>query len=205
MLTDRFVAVTSTNAAKVFNIYPRKGYIGKGSDADVVIWDPEATKTISASTHNQAVDFNIFEGMTCHGVPVVVISNGKVVLEHGTLNVTQGSGRFVPTPCFPEYVYKRVETRDKLKPAKVDREPYTGPVVDLTKEPAAQLAQPVHDDLSPQKAQNNQFHHRPLTKSGGRNMQDSSFSLGGDQWDDQQVRLSTRVKNPPGGKSSLMF
>lgn len=202
----RFVAVTSTNAAKVFNIYPRKGHIGKGSDADVVIWDPQATRTISVKTHHQAVDFNIFEGMTCHGVPVVVISNGKIVLENGTLNVVQGSGRLIEKACFSEYVYNRVEARDKIKPTKVEREPYTGPVIDLTKEPAAREAAAAGDDVSsPQKAQNNQFHHRPLTKSGGRNMQDSSFSLGGDQWDDQQVRSSTRVKNPPGGKSSVIF
>lgn len=198
----RYVAVTSTNAAKIFNIYPRKGYIGKGSDADIVVWDPDTTRTISSATHHQAVDFNIFEGMTCYGVPLAVIANGKVVLENGVLNVVQGSGRFIETPCFSETVYKRISIRDGIKPVKVEREAYTGPVVDLSKEIESGMSDV---KISPSAAANGAFHHRPLTKSGGRNMQDSSFSFGGDQWDDSMGRPSTKVKNPPGGKSSGIF
>ena len=71
-------------------------------------------RTISASTHHQAVDYNIFEGMVCHGVPVVTISRGKVVYERGELAVKAGAGRFVPRPPFSEFVYKRVRQREQV-------------------------------------------------------------------------------------------
>lgn len=101
----KFVAITSTNAAKIFNLYPQKGRIEAGSDADIVIWNPTATRVISASTHHQACDFNIFEGMTCHGVPEFVIVKGRVCVEDGVVRVAEGYGTFLETPLSPPYVY----------------------------------------------------------------------------------------------------
>lgn len=192
----RFVAVTSTTAAKVFNIYPKKGRIAVGSDADVVVWDPEATRVISAKTHHQAVDFNIFEGMKCNGVTEVTICQGKVVYEHGELNVVRGSGRFIPTPPYPSYMYGRILKRDVTrKLVKVEREAYNGPVIEIP------FAEPI-PVVSPSQRKQKQQEQK---KSGAaRDLHKSGFELSGKQDDDNVPgRSSTRVCKPPGGGSSL--
>ncbi len=75
---NEFVAVTSTNIAKILNIYPQKGAVLPGADADLVIWDPEATKKVSAKTQLSSIDYNVFEGFELKGLPRTTLSRGRI-------------------------------------------------------------------------------------------------------------------------------
>ncbi len=97
---SEFVSITSTNTAKLFNLFPRKGVIAEGADADMVLWDPQGTKTFSAKTQHSKGDFNIFEGRTVRGIPSCTISQGKVVWANGELRAEPGVGRYTRRPAF---------------------------------------------------------------------------------------------------------
>ncbi|KAM9786566.1 dihydropyrimidinase-related protein 5a [Syngnathus typhle] len=191
---NRFVAVTSSNAAKIYNLYPRKGRIIPGADADVVVWDPEGSKIISVETQMQGGDMNLYEGLRCHGVPLVTISRGRLVYENGMFTCAEGSGKFCPLRTFPDYLYKKMVQREKCQAAKrVEREPYTGDVVAVAN---AGKRDVMTSDLDTPT--------RPCTRHGGvRDLQESSFSLSGAQIDDKiPKRSSARILAPPGGRSS---
>lgn len=92
---NRFVEITSTTPAKLFGIYPRKGTIAVGSDADIVVFDATRKHTISAKTHHMRVDYSMFEGITVTGMPDVVLSRGRVLVEGDDFHGKPGSGNFL--------------------------------------------------------------------------------------------------------------
>ncbi len=118
---NEYVAITSTNAAKIFNVYPRKGSISVGADADIAVLDPEKEKIISKDTHHQNVDFNIFEGMKVKGVNVLTVSQGKITYRDGEIRAERGVGRYVERPCFAPYYDAMRVRRDRHAPSAVER------------------------------------------------------------------------------------
>ena len=92
---NEFVAATSTNAARIFNMYPRKGAIRVGSDAGLIVLGPEKSKTISAKTQYQQNDFNVFEGTTVRGVTVHTQAPGRHIWAEGEVRAERGAGRYV--------------------------------------------------------------------------------------------------------------
>ena len=105
---NRFVELVSTNIAKLFGLYPRKGTIAPGSDADIVVWDPNKKLTISAATHHTNVNYNLFEGTEVTGAPEVVLVRGQVIIENDKLVAEPGAGQFV----------KRARFGEELKPTR---------------------------------------------------------------------------------------
>jgi dihydropyrimidinase len=92
---NRFVEITSTTPARIFGMYPRKGEIAPGSDADLVLWDPAAPLTISAQTHHMRVDYSMFEGYEVEGNARTVISRGEVIVENGEFLGKPGRGQYL--------------------------------------------------------------------------------------------------------------
>jgi dihydropyrimidinase len=92
---NKFVEVNSVNAAKIFGMYPRKGTLSVGADADVVIFDPNEKHTLSAKTHHMNVDYSAYEGVEVTGKVKTVILRGQVAIENGEAKVSKGYGQFI--------------------------------------------------------------------------------------------------------------
>jgi len=118
---SEFVAVTSANCARIFNLYPRKGCVVEGADADLVLWDPQATKTISVKTQKSKGDFNIFEGRQVRGLATHTLSRGTLVWADGDLRAVQGHGQYVKRPPFGANFDAMARRTADLKPTPVAR------------------------------------------------------------------------------------
>ncbi|MFK8252329.1 dihydropyrimidinase [Ancylobacter terrae] len=126
---NEFVALTSTNIARILNIYPRKGAILPGADADLVVWDPKASKTISAATQKSIIDYNVFEGFKVNGLPRYTLSRGEVVWSAGSNSRARpGRGRFIPRPAFPEVAQALTTWKSLTAPRAVTRDPALMPI-----------------------------------------------------------------------------
>jgi dihydropyrimidinase len=118
---NEFVAVTSTNIAKILNIYPRKGAILVGADADLVVWDPNKEKTITASSQQSAIDYNVFEGKHVRGLPRYTLSRGLVSVEDGEIRTREGHGQFVSREPYHPVNKALSKWKEVTAPRKVQR------------------------------------------------------------------------------------
>jgi dihydropyrimidinase len=105
---ERFAAITSTNAAKILGMYPQKGAIAVGSDADIVLFDPNLRKTLTLDDLHSDSDYSIWEGFECHGYPVTTILRGKVIVEDGRLVGSTSDGRWLSRKVAPSVVSQPV-------------------------------------------------------------------------------------------------
>jgi dihydropyrimidinase len=93
---NRWVDVVATTPAKLFGLYPRKGTLAPGADADLVVFDPGAERTISASSYHMNVDYSCYEGLRVRGLPETVMQRGQVLVDHGTCHGRLGASRYLP-------------------------------------------------------------------------------------------------------------
>ena len=125
---NEFVAVTSTNIAKILNCYPKKGAVLVGADADLVVWDPAREKTITAASQQSAIDYNVFEGKAVKGLPRFTLTRGHVAVTEGSIDTREGHGTFVPRPPRPAVNRALSVWKDLIAPRPVARSgvPATG-------------------------------------------------------------------------------
>jgi dihydropyrimidinase len=120
---NEFVAVTSTNIAKILNLYPKKGAILEGSDADIVVWDPDREKTITAAAQQSVIDYNVFEGFEVKGLPRFTLTRGVVAVEEGKVDARMGHGQFVPREPYPAVNKALSQWKEVTAPRAVVRDP----------------------------------------------------------------------------------
>lgn len=201
MSPERFVAVTSTNAAKMFGLFPDKGHIEVGSQADLVIWDPEAFKSVRIEEQISKSDLNIFHGLTFKGRPDTVILRGKVVVEEQGQEVraVQGHGRLLPLSPYPAHVYQKIKERQEV---------FNFVPVERSEEDLVVKGGEVPPPLptkshQPEKAASLHISNFDLKShpNSGHNEEETVTILNRSN----RHRSSIRIKNPPGGRATGSF
>ena len=125
---NEFVAVTSTNVAKILNIYPKKGAIVEGADADIVVWDPKISKTITTAGHHSVLDYNVFEDWEVSAQARYTLSRGDVIWSWGqNMQPQPGRGRFVPRPAFGSAGLALSKWKQLTSPKAIHRDPLNIP------------------------------------------------------------------------------
>jgi dihydropyrimidinase len=120
---EEFVAVTSTNSAKILNMHPRKGAIAVGADADIVVWDPKAGKTITAAHQKSAIDYNVFEGVKVSATARYTLSRGEVIWSAGAnADPAPGRGKFIERKPFPPVAAALSKWKELTAPRQVVRD-----------------------------------------------------------------------------------
>jgi dihydropyrimidinase len=115
------IAITSANAARIPNVFPKKGVIAVGSDADVVVWDPHAAKTISAKKQVSRIDYNFFEGFKCTGLLRATLTRGEIAWLDGQVRAEAGAGKYVAREPFPAVHVANATWRELTAPRRVER------------------------------------------------------------------------------------
>jgi dihydropyrimidinase len=118
---NEFVAVTSTNVAKILGCFPRKGAVAVGADADLVVWDPAKSKTITAETQQSAIDYNVFEGREVTGLPRFTLTRGHVAIHDGEVRTREGHGQFVRREARGAVSRALTQWKDLTAPRPVER------------------------------------------------------------------------------------
>lgn len=125
---EEFVAVTSSNIAKILNIYPQKGALVPGADADVVVWDPKIHRTVTVASQKSIIDYNVFEGMELKAQARYTLSRGDVVWAYGQNSQPQpGRGKFVRRPAFASANTALSRWKALTTPRKIERDPMNIP------------------------------------------------------------------------------
>jgi dihydropyrimidinase len=198
MRPEQFVAVTSANAAKIFGLYPDKGHIDVGSQADVVIWDPEGHKTIDAAAQVSKSDLNVFQGQTLKGRVEAVILRGRLMYFDEDLKAVQGHGRFLPLSPYPAHVYERIKARKALQVFHpVERKEEEIEINGDIPPPARPIP------FQPEKAASLHISNIDLKlhPNDPEDIDETSPVL----MPRMKHRSSIRIRNPPGGQSSGSF